>query len=105
MVKLVEIEWFRALNSFALDFVARQKTPGIHLNVTAFSQLPVPLPQFDNPLCKVAVDRALELSYVTSSLTQFAHDCGYDGPPFSWDEKRRFELRCELDAASSLGVG
>ncbi|MCS7033180.1 MAG: hypothetical protein NZ561_04190, partial [Phycisphaerae bacterium] len=26
-------------------------------------------------------------------------DCGYDGPPFIWDEQRRFEIRCELDAA------
>ena len=24
---------------------------------------------------------------------------GYDGPPFRWDEDRRFLLRCELDAA------
>jgi len=28
-----------------------------------------------------------------------ARDCGYDGPPFVWDETRRFEIRCELDAA------
>ena len=26
-------------------------------------------------------------------------DCGYDGPPFRWDEARRYLLRCELDAA------
>jgi len=25
--------------------------------------------------------------------------CGYSGPPFRWDEARRFLLRCELDAA------
>ena len=29
----------------------------------------------------------------------FARDGGYDGPPFRWDEERRFLLRCELDAA------
>ena len=28
----------------------------------------------------------------------FAEDLGYDGPPFAWDEDRRFTLRCELDA-------
>jgi hypothetical protein len=28
-----------------------------------------------------------------------ARDCGYDGPPFIWDEERRFLLRCEPDAA------
>ncbi len=26
-------------------------------------------------------------------------DCGWPGPPFRWDEERRFLLRCELDAA------
>lgn len=32
-------------------------------------------------------------------VAPFARDCGYDGPPFRWDEERRFRLRCELDAA------
>jgi len=32
-------------------------------------------------------------------LQPFATYCGYDGPPFRWDEDRRFLLRCELDAA------
>jgi len=32
-------------------------------------------------------------------LEPFARDCGYDGPPFIWDEERRFMIRCELDAA------
>ena len=32
-------------------------------------------------------------------LEPFAQDCGWSGPPFRWDEERRFLLRCELDAA------
>lgn len=32
-------------------------------------------------------------------MIAFALDCGCDGPPFRWDEERRFLLRCELDAA------
>ena len=32
-------------------------------------------------------------------MQPFAQECGYDGPPFVWDEERRFLLRCELDAA------
>jgi hypothetical protein len=28
----------------------------------------------------------------------FAQNCGWSGPPFRWDEERRFLLRCELDA-------
>ena len=43
--------------------------------------------------------RALELTYTAWDLEPFAKDCGYDGPPFRWDEERRFLLRCELDAA------
>jgi len=40
----------------------------------------------------------LELIYTAESLKPFANDCGYDGPPFIWDEERRFEIKCELDA-------
>jgi hypothetical protein len=32
-------------------------------------------------------------------MEPFAQDCGWNGPPFRWDEERRFLLRCELDAA------
>jgi hypothetical protein len=32
-------------------------------------------------------------------MAPFAHDLGDDGPPFRWDEDRRFLLRAELDAA------
>ena len=41
----------------------------------------------------------LELSYTAWDLEALALDCGYSGPPFRWDEERRFLLRCELDAA------
>ena len=43
--------------------------------------------------------RVLELTYTNWELRGFGRDCGYDGPPFKWDEERRFLLRCELDAA------
>lgn len=41
----------------------------------------------------------IALSQTGPDLETFALDCGYDSPPFRWDEKRRFLLRCELDAA------
>ena len=28
----------------------------------------------------------------------FAQDIGHGGPPFKWDEQRRIQIRCELDA-------
>jgi len=43
--------------------------------------------------------RVIELAYSARDLAGFAGDCGYKGPPFRWDEERRFTLRCELDAA------
>ena len=43
--------------------------------------------------------RVLELTYTAWDLEAFAQDCGWSGPPFRWDEDRRFLLRCELDAA------
>jgi len=43
--------------------------------------------------------RVLELTYTTWDLKPFAKDCGYNGSPFIWDDERRFQIRCELDAA------
>jgi hypothetical protein len=92
------------LNSFPLDYACRQKTPGTHVNVTICKQLPV---VGQDKVQKNAItaqsswmeSRVLELTYTTWELESFAHDVGYDGPPFRWDPNRRFLLRCELDAA------
>ena len=43
--------------------------------------------------------RVLELTYTAWNLKAFAEDCGDDGPPIIWDPERRFQLRCEIDAA------
>ena len=43
--------------------------------------------------------RVLELTYTAWDMAPFARDLGDDGPPFRWDEDRRFLLRAELDAA------
>jgi hypothetical protein len=45
------------------------------------------------------ITRAIELTYTASDLTTFAHESGFEGLPFQWNEERRFLLRCELDAA------
>jgi hypothetical protein len=39
------------------------------------------------------------LTYTAWDLEHFANDTGWLGPPFRWDDNRRFLLRCELDAA------
>jgi len=44
------------------------------------------------------VKRVTELVFIDNDFECFAQDCGWQGPFFSWDEARRFLLRCELDA-------
>jgi len=41
----------------------------------------------------------LELGYTAHDLEAFARDLEYSGEPFGWKPERRFQLRCELDAA------
>jgi hypothetical protein len=74
-------------------------------------QLPVLPPQaFDRPcpwspgetLADWIRPRVLELTYTAWDLEPFAEDLGYEGPPFRYDPERRFQLRCELDAAFFL---
>ena len=95
-------------SSFVFDYVARQKLGGTHMTFFILKQLPVFPPSEYQEICKWdnrnslgdwILPRALELTYTAWDLEPFAKDCGYDGPPFRWNEERRFLLRCELDAA------
>jgi SOS-response transcriptional repressor LexA len=94
------------LNSFVLDYVARTKVGGLQLSHFIYKQLPAVVPssyhkEFLSGQCLIdlVVPRVLELTYTAWDLDPFAQDCSFDGPPFRWDEERRFQLRCELDAA------
>jgi hypothetical protein len=97
------------LNSFVTEFVLRLKFQGLSLNFFYVKQLPVlPPERFSEPaewsvgrqsLNAWLLPRVLELTYTAWDLESFAQDCGWSGPPFRWDEERRFLLRCELDAA------
>jgi N-6 DNA Methylase len=96
-------------SSFAFDYAARQKVGGVNLNFFLVQQFPVLAPfAFANSclwddntptLREWLLPRVLELTYTAWDLEPFAKDCGWSGPPFRWDEERRFLLRCELDAA------
>jgi len=99
------------LSSFIFDFVTRQKVGGTHLTYSYLEQLPVLPPEvFDRPcpwspreiLADWIRPRVLELTYTAWDLKPFAEDLGYEGPPFRYDPERRFQLRCELDAAFFL---
>jgi hypothetical protein len=91
---------YGTLNSFAFDYLARQQVGGIHFNWQLLSQLPVLRPRdLSSAMCDFIRSRVLELTYTAWDLVPFAQDFRWNGPPFCWDEERRFLLRCELDAA------
>ncbi len=113
------IEWHRRnvflllanFNSLALDFVARQKVQGQHLNWFIVEQLPVVPPDCYNIVrfgpktaAEIVREAVLELTYTAHDMAPFARDLSYvDGlgnakPPFVWDEERRLRLRAKLDA-------
>jgi len=97
-----------SLTSIMLDYTARQKVGGTSMTYFYLKQLPVLPPEAyqqpaawspDETLADWILPRVLELVYTSWDMQPFARDCGYEGSPFGWDEERRFQLRCELDAA------
>jgi len=93
-------------DSFALDWVGRLFAGGTHLNYYIVRQLPLLRPEMflerapsSKTYAEFIAPRVLELAYTAWDLQPFARDCGYDIPPFIWNEQRRFQIRCELDAA------
>ena len=97
------------LNSFIVDFLCRQAMGGTNLSLFVLEQLAVMPPSSYTDMCywtggaltlkNWLLPRGLELTYTAWDLEAFAQDCGWSGPPFRWEEERRFMLRCELDAA------
>ncbi len=115
-------------NSFAFDFVLRQKLQGQTINLFILEQLPVIAPErFSEPLTTAfaaamraaqlmnghhpqptvadfVVPQVLALSYTAHDLAPFARDLGYvDGagevlPPMAWNEEERRARLAALDA-------
>ena len=87
------------LDSLTLDFVARHKVGGTHLNFFIYKQLPILAhDRYTAADLAFIVPRVLELTYTAHDLAPWARDLGYDGPPFAFDPDRRAILRAELDA-------
>jgi hypothetical protein len=101
--------WLYAnLCSFVLDYAARQKVGGTHLNYLQLKQLPVLAPAIyaadaawsrGTTVGEWLLPRVVELTYTAWDLEPFARDVGEEGPPYLWDPARRAVLRAELDAA------
>ncbi len=95
------------LNSFTLDFVARQKVDN-YLSSYIIKQFPVPSPdRFEDvtidgePLRSVVEDLTLKLLYNNSELETFVDDAGYDLEPYSFSTpggRSREEIRFQLEA-------
>ena len=97
------------LNSFAFDFVLRQKLQGQTINLFILEQLPVIAPErFDAQIGVVTIadfirEQVLHLSYTAHDLAPFARDLGHvnaDGsvkPPFVWNDEDRRARMAALD--------
>lgn len=106
--RLAMVALLANLNSFALDYVARQLMGGTHLSDYITEQLAV-VPRTEylrttpwnarQRLEGWLTARTVELCYVALDIVSVAEEVGYRGPPFRWNEERRFLIRCELDAA------
>ena len=103
------------LNTLVLDYVARQKVAGLHLRGHYIAELPLlalrtysqPVPFLSNDLSfkEWVVPRVVELVYTALDMRPFAEECGVSSNPFVWDVNRRFQIRCELDAAFFINYG
>ncbi|MFZ4573260.1 MAG: Eco57I restriction-modification methylase domain-containing protein [Phycisphaerales bacterium] len=99
-------------NSFAYDFVARQKVGGNHLNFFIVEQLPTLPPDTYADKCPWSKEetlehwiseRVLKLSCTAEDMLPLAKACGFKGSRGDgvhiWKEQDRATLRAELDAA------
>jgi hypothetical protein len=97
-------------NSFAHDFVVRQKVHGQTLNWFLVEQFPVVAAEHytrrlgPRTAGDIVKDHVLRLTYTAHDMAPFARDMGHvddNGEvlaPFAWDEARRRHLRAKLDA-------
>jgi len=93
-------------SSLVTDYVVRQKLSYLHLTVEILKQIPIiPPSAYTASSTSFVVSRALELIYTSHSMALFAHDHGFNGPPFKWNEDRRAYLRAELDAFYARAYG
>jgi N-6 DNA Methylase len=96
------------LNSLCLDYVARQKVGGVHLNFFIVNQLPIFPPDHFASRCpwdkrttleRWISDRVLKLTCTANDMRPLAEAAGFDPPVHKWFPDERANLTAELDAA------
>ena len=130
IINEAEIPWRRFcclaanVNSFAYDFLIRQKVGGANVNFFIVEQVPtLPPNRYDEHCPWAALDgkgktleqwiseRVLKLSCTAEDMTPLAKACDFKGSRGDgvhlWKEQERADLRAELDAAffHLYGVG
>ena len=102
------------LNSFGLDYFARQKVGGVHLNFFIVEQLPVFPPTFYSDRCpwdqrhsleKWVSDRVLKLTCTSNDMTPLSSAAGLEPPVHAWKANDRADLMAQLDAAYFILYG
>ena len=95
-------------NSLILDFIARQKVGGLHLNFFIVEEFPMFHPDRYEKKCpwdksqtleKWISDRVLKLTCTANDMKPLAKAAGFDPPVHKWDAEEREQLMAELDAA------
>jgi hypothetical protein len=99
------LAWF---NSLIVEFNLRQRMQGLHLTWHLLKETPIPqmsILNYPKPwsgaetVASWVSKRACELSVNDYSTISFLEEHEIEHPPFVYDDIRRFEIRCELDAA------
>ena len=102
------------LNSFAYDFVARQKVGGVHLNFFIVEQLPTFGPAFYGDKCPWHArqsletwisERVLKLTCTADDMQPLAAAAGFAPGVHPWKQSERIDLLAQLDAAYFLLYG
>lgn len=104
------------LSTYVWDYFVRKKIGGTHLNFFLLKQIPVlPPERLTSALEHYLIPRGFELVFTSKDLSPFANDLWKDVNdelkekieiqietsvivPFAWNDERRFQLRCDLDA-------
>jgi hypothetical protein len=102
-----------SLNSYIVDYVAKQKISGMNISHYILRQMPIPAPEkFDEiyigstPVKNLITDRASELVYTSTDLDDFGSKIGEE-TPFNFTElnKSRRATRIDLEALLCIVYG
>ncbi|MGD0540711.1 MAG: class I SAM-dependent DNA methyltransferase, partial [Tepidisphaeraceae bacterium] len=117
---LSDVPWTRQmcllanLNTFALDYITRQKTGGVTLNFFIVEQIPTLGPDRYEEKCPWnkkqkledwIASRALKLTCTSEDMIPLAEAAGFEERIHEWKERERAQLRAELDAAYFILYG